>query len=173
MPHSILATVTSILLLAMRTSLTSVELWHPTRRIFVTTKYFEVSWAPWIKTPNQPWSYPKVVNAVLESNKKLRLGYIDLYLLHAPCDAATRDDAWRALEDMQAQGVVRDIGVSNFGEQHLTKLAKTWRVKPAVNQVELHMWGADGFRVHFGRFPSTGLSAHLRPSKRPMASRTG
>eukprot|EP00644_Phytophthora_capsici_P009370 jgi/Phyca11/6601/fgenesh1_pm.PHYCAscaffold_13_\ len=112
----------------------------PREEIFVTSKYYEISWIPWSTTAKQPWTYQGVVNGVRESNRKLGLGYIDLYLLHAPCDGATRAEAWRALEDMQAEGIVRDIGVSNYGEKHLLKLAKTWRVKPAVNQVELHPW---------------------------------
>lgn len=112
----------------------------PREEVFVTSKYFEMSWAPWATTPRTPWSYQGVIDAVHESNRKLGLGYIDLYLLHAPCDSTTRADAWKALENMQAEGVVRDVGVSNFGEQHLKQLAKTWRVKPAVNQVELHPW---------------------------------
>lgn len=101
----------------------------PREEIFVTSKYWKAK-----------WSYQEVVDAVRLSNKKLGLDYIDLYLLHAPFDPATRHEAWKALEDMQTEGVVRDIGVSNFGEKHLQKLAETWRVKPAVNQVELHPW---------------------------------
>ncbi|KAJ8528680.1 hypothetical protein ON010_g14649 [Phytophthora cinnamomi] len=46
---------------------------------------------------------PEVIDAVHESNQKLGLEYIDLYLLHAPCALATRAEAWRALEDMQAK----------------------------------------------------------------------
>uniref|UniRef100_H3GAS3 NADP-dependent oxidoreductase domain-containing protein n=1 Tax=Phytophthora ramorum TaxID=164328 RepID=H3GAS3_PHYRM len=112
----------------------------PREEIFVTSKYFEVSWIPFSTTAREPWSYQGVVDGVRESNRKLGLEYIDLYLLHAPCDSATRAEAWRALEDMQTEGLVRDIGVSNFGEKHLVELSKTWRVKPAVNQVELHPW---------------------------------
>ncbi|KAE8884704.1 hypothetical protein PF003_g31175 [Phytophthora fragariae] len=61
----------------------------------------------------------QVMEGVRLSNRKLGLEYIDLYLLHAPFDAATRADAWKALEDMQTEGVVRDIRVPNFGELHL------------------------------------------------------
>jgi len=121
----------------------------PREEIFVTSKYYEISWIPWSTTAKLPWSYQGVIDGVRESNRKLGLGYIDLYLLHAPCDAATRAEAWKALEDLQAEGLVRDIGVSNFGEQHLLKLAKTWRVKPAVNQVELHPWLARPDTVKF------------------------
>ncbi|KAG7378972.1 hypothetical protein PHYPSEUDO_009260 [Phytophthora pseudosyringae] len=78
--------------------------------------------------------------ATKESNEKLGLGYIDLYLLHAPGDVSTRDESWRALEELQEQGVLKDIGVSNFSEAHLEKFLKTASVKPAVNQVELHPW---------------------------------
>ncbi|KAI9991937.1 hypothetical protein PInf_017317 [Phytophthora infestans] len=53
---------------------------------------------------------------------------------------AKRADTWRAVEDMREQGILRDIGVSNFNETLLTKLLKTARIKPAVNQVELHPW---------------------------------
>ncbi|KAE9083314.1 hypothetical protein PF007_g21950 [Phytophthora fragariae] len=91
----------------------------------------------------------QVVEGVRLSNRKLGLEYIDLYLLHAPFDAATRADAWKALEDMQTEGVVRDIRVPNFGELHLQKLAQTWRVKPAVNQVELHPWLARADTVKY------------------------
>ncbi|KAE8964261.1 hypothetical protein PR001_g29109 [Phytophthora rubi] len=75
-----------------------------------------------------------------ESNEKLGLGYIDLYLLHAPGDAPARGETWRVLEELQESGILKDIGVSNFGEAHLEKLLKTAKVKPAVNQVELHPW---------------------------------
>uniref|UniRef100_K3WD22 NADP-dependent oxidoreductase domain-containing protein n=1 Tax=Globisporangium ultimum (strain ATCC 200006 / CBS 805.95 / DAOM BR144) TaxID=431595 RepID=K3WD22_GLOUD len=101
----------------------------PRDQVFVTSKLFLTN-----------WGYDKAIAAVKESNEKLGLGYIDLFLLHAPGDAATRAETWRALEDLQTQGVLRDIGVSNFGEAHLKKLAETWKAKPAVNQVELHPW---------------------------------
>jgi diketogulonate reductase-like aldo/keto reductase len=101
----------------------------PREQIFVTSKLF---------LPH--WGYDKAVAATRESNEKLGLGYIDLFLLHAPGDAATRAETWRALEDLQTEGVVKDIGISNFSEAHYQKLAETFRVKPALNQVELHPW---------------------------------
>ncbi|KAE8977996.1 hypothetical protein PR001_g24964 [Phytophthora rubi] len=112
----------------------------PRQEVFVTSK---------IVAPRGRWSYDDVVEGVRLSNPKLGLEYIDRYLLHAPFDATTRADAWKALEDMQTEGVVRDIGVSNFGELHLQKLAQTWRVKPAVNQVELHSWLARADTVKY------------------------
>lgn len=101
----------------------------PREEVFVTSKVLL-----------ERWTYNGVVETARQSNELLGLGYIDLYLLHAPLESATRADAWRALEDLQAEGILRDIGVSNFGEAHLKKLSQTWRVKPAVNQIELHPW---------------------------------
>ncbi|ETK72972.1 hypothetical protein F441_20507 [Phytophthora nicotianae CJ01A1] len=101
----------------------------PREQIFVTTKLF---------TSN--WGYSKALTAAKASNERLGLGYIDLYLLHAPGSPEERVDTWRAVEELHEQGLLRDIGVSNFNETLLAKLLKTARVKPAVNQVELHPW---------------------------------
>ena len=62
----------------------------------------------------------------------------------APGEPATRAEAWRALEDCQQQGLVRSIGVSNFGVGHLEKLLRTARVVPAVNQVR---WPASSYHT--------------------------
>jgi methylglyoxal/glyoxal reductase len=101
----------------------------PREEIFVTSKHFA-----------QKWSYDDALAIVKESVNKVGSGYIDLYLLHAPGQPEGRADAWRALEDAQSQGLLRDIGVSNYGQAHLEALSETWRVKPAVNQIELHPW---------------------------------
>ncbi|KAG2886535.1 hypothetical protein PC110_g20600 [Phytophthora cactorum] len=82
----------------------------------------------------------KALTATKASNEQLGLGYIDLYLLRTPGPAVTRDETWRALEDLQQKGILKDIGVSNFGEAHLQKFLKAAKVKPAVNQLELHPW---------------------------------
>ncbi|KAG7378971.1 hypothetical protein PHYPSEUDO_009259 [Phytophthora pseudosyringae] len=101
----------------------------PREQIFITSKLFITN-----------WGYEKALAAAKTSNEKLNLGYIDLYLLHAPGAPDTRAESWRALEDLQQQGVLKDIGVSNFGVAHLEKLLQTATAKPALNQVELHPW---------------------------------
>lgn len=101
----------------------------PRERVFVTTKL-------WLAH----WGYERAAAAVRESHERLGGARIDLLLLHAPGDASTRAETWRALEDLRAQGLVRDIGVSNFSVAHLEQLVRTARVAPAVNQVELHPW---------------------------------
>lgn len=101
----------------------------PREQVFVTSKFF---------TTKDAWTYEETVAAVKDSLKEFQFEYIDLYLLHAPGSPEGRSEAWRALEDMQAQGFLKDIGVSNYGVDHLKKLAQTWRVKPAVDQFEVH-----------------------------------
>ncbi len=67
------------------------------------------------------------------------LDRIDLHLIHWP--NPSRDlfpAAWRALVDLQREGVIRSIGVSNFTEQHLVRIIDESGVVPAVNQIELH-----------------------------------
>lgn len=74
--------------------------------------------------------------AIDASLKKMGLEYLDLYLLHQ----AMKDyfSAWRAMEDAYLQGKLRAIGVSNFYPHVLANFCETVKVKPAVNQVELH-----------------------------------
>ena len=82
------------------------------------------------------WGFAKCREAVNASAEKLP--HIDLILLHAPGEPAQRAETWRALEECAAGGLVRNIGVSNFGIAHLKKLAETATVAPAVNQIEVH-----------------------------------
>ena len=101
----------------------------PRGEIFVTTKL-------WLAN----WGYQAARDAVQESLRQLNVDYIDLILLHAPGPPETRAETWKALEDLQMEGKLRSIGVSNFGIPHLEKLEKTARVLPSVNQIELHPW---------------------------------
>ena len=55
------------------------------------------------------------------------------------------------------QGLIRSIGVSNFGPAHLRKLAETATIKPAVNQIELHPW----LQARWGR----SACAHALPPR--------
>ena len=68
--------------------------------------------------------------------QKLKVNYIDLVLLHQPF--ADYYGAWRALEDMYADGKIRAIGISNFYPDRMVDLASFSRIKPMVNQVETH-----------------------------------
>jgi 2,5-diketo-D-gluconate reductase A len=108
--------------------------------VFVTSKCF-----------NDAHGYDKAKRATHDSLEKLDLGPIDLYLIHWPVPAQDLYvETWRAFIDLQAEGVVRSIGVSNFQPAHLERLIEETGVTPAVNQIELHprMQQAELRRLH-------------------------
>ncbi|HAT54670.1 MAG TPA: 2,5-diketo-D-gluconic acid reductase [Lactobacillus sp.] len=82
--------------------------------------------------------YDKTKAAFETSLKKLQLDYLDLYLIHQPYGDIY--GSWRAMEDLQKEGKIRSIGVSNFERDRVTDLATFNDVKPAVNQIELNPW---------------------------------
>eukprot|EP00299_Pterocystis_sp_00344_P014782 c7340_g1_i1.p1 GENE.c7340_g1_i1~~c7340_g1_i1.p1 ORF type:complete len:309 (+),score=88.99 c7340_g1_i1:85-927(+) len=100
----------------------------PRNEIFVVTKF-------WVGSGH---GYDKVINAFQRSLDLLEMDYIDLYLLHSPCDGDVRRlDSWKALEFLKQEGKVRSIGVSNYGVHHLKELLGNCVVPPSVNQIEL------------------------------------
>ncbi|KRM91876.1 aldo/keto reductase [Fructilactobacillus florum] len=82
--------------------------------------------------------YDKTKAAFEETLKKLKLDYLDLYLIHQPYGDVF--GSWRAMEDLQKEGKVKSIGVSNFADDQLTNLALFNEVKPAVDQIEINSW---------------------------------
>ena len=89
------------------------------------------------KVPGRDHGYDETIRSFEGSLE--RLGRVDLYLIHWPNPSRGRYvDAWRAMVELQRQGRVRSIGVSNFTEQHLHEAADATGVMPAVNQIELH-----------------------------------
>lgn len=98
--------------------------------IFVTTKVW-----------NDRQGYEETLKAFSESLDRLALDYVDLYLIHWPVPRQDRYvDTWRALEKLQADGLCRSIGVSNFAVEHLERVLAEGTVPPTLNQVELHPW---------------------------------
>lgn len=94
--------------------------------LFITTKI-------WIDN----YGYEKCKASVVESLKKLRVGYIDLVLLHQPF--GDYYGAYRALEELYEEGKNRAIGASNFYPDRLADMCLFGRkVIPAVNQVEVN-----------------------------------
>ncbi|MFJ7749216.1 aldo/keto reductase [Arthrobacter sp. NPDC097144] len=74
-----------------------------------------------------------------ESRSALGLDQIDLYLIHWPVPSqGLYLQAWREMEQIYSEGLVRAIGVSNFLPDHLEELLGEAAVPPAVNQIELH-----------------------------------
>jgi diketogulonate reductase-like aldo/keto reductase len=71
------------------------------------------------------------------SLKLLQMDYVDLYLVHWPIAGKTLA-AWKDLEEIYKSGRARAIGVCNFAEHHFVALFRDAKVKPAINQIELH-----------------------------------
>eukprot|EP01036_Dinobryon_divergens_P032771 gene32771-42429_t len=84
----------------------------------------------------------EALSLVKQQLELLQTTYIDLYMLHSPInDRALQADTWRALEDLYAQGVIKALGVSNFGASELKELVESaQRVKPMVVQNKLDVY---------------------------------
>ena len=93
--------------------------------IFLTTKI-------WM----QDNSYEKCRKAVDLALSELDTDYIDLLLLHQPM--GDYYGAWRALEEAYEAGKVRAIGMANCYPQIIADMCETVRIRPMVNQVEMH-----------------------------------
>ena len=99
----------------------------PRDEVFVTTKL-------WMSDV----SYEGAKRGFDASLKRLGLDYVDLYLIHQPFGDVF--GAWRAMEELYEQGVIRAIGTANFYPDHLANLISFNRIAPAVNQVECNVF---------------------------------
>lgn len=91
------------------------------------------------KVPGRDHGYEKTIRSAHASLERLGLQRIDLYLIHWPNPSVDRyAETFRAMVDLQSDGAVGSVGVSNFTEQMLTRLIEETGVTPAVNQVEMH-----------------------------------
>ena len=75
-----------------------------------------------------------------KSLRNLDLDYVDLYLIHSPHAKSGRLEQWKALLELQEQGKAINIGVSNWGINHLEELVDEGLPLPSTNQIELHPW---------------------------------
>ena len=99
----------------------------PRDELFLTTKV-------WISNAG----YEKAAASIDESLKKLQTDYIDLLLIHQPF--GDYYGTYRAMEDAYRAGKLRAIGVSNFYPDRYIDIAHFAQIKPAVNQVETHVF---------------------------------
>ncbi|WP_426736826.1 aldo/keto reductase [Plantibacter sp. 2H11-2] len=86
------------------------------------------------------YGYDETLHSFTKSAGKLGVEQLDLLILHQalPSEFEQTIGAYRALEQLLADGKVRAIGVSNFMVDHLTRLLDATSVVPAVNQIEVH-----------------------------------
>ncbi len=90
-------------------------------------------------------SYEGVMTAFKDTLEQLKTSYLDMLLIHWPAAQgepmiwqSQNAGTWRALEDLYEERLVRVIGVSNFLPHHLVPLLARARIKPMVNQLEVH-----------------------------------
>ena len=98
----------------------------PRNELFITTKVW-----------NTAQRLGDIQGAFERSLDRLKLDYVDLYLIHWPvpgCYLST----WKVLEEIQKSGRALSIGVSNFEIRHLEELEANSGIIPAVNQIECH-----------------------------------
>lgn len=104
--------------------------------LFITTKL-------WI----QDAGYESAKEAFYKSLQKLQLDYLDLYLIHQPF--GDYYGSWRAMEELYEEGLIKAIGVSNFFPDRMMDLMLNNKIKPALNQIELHPFNQQQESVKF------------------------
>lgn len=107
------------------------------KELFITTKL-------WV----QDASYEGAKRAVAHSLKRLQLDYLDLFLIHQPFGDVY--GAWRAMEELNKDGTLKAIGVSNFYPDRIADFVLHNEVVPAVNQIEINPFHqqADAQKLH-------------------------
>jgi diketogulonate reductase-like aldo/keto reductase len=170
--------------------------------IFICTKV----WNHLHQPEDVKWSFQ-------DSCSKLRVDYIDLFLVHWPIAAEKNEDhsvkigpdgkyiinkeltenpepTWRAMEELADSGKARAIGVSNWTIAGLQKLFKFARIKPTVNQVEIHPFLPNTELIKFcfdnqilpaaysplgsqNQVPSTGETVRENPKLNEVAKHCG
>ena len=170
--------------------------------IFICTKV----WNHLHRPEDVRWSFE-------DSCAKLRVDYIDLYLVHWPSAAEKNEDhtvklgpdgkyiinkeltedpepTWRAMEELAASGKAKAIGVSNWTIPLLKKLLQIARIKPTVNQIEIHPFLPNAELVQFcfdnqilpaaysplgsqNQVPSTGETVRENPKLNAVAEHSG
>lgn len=100
----------------------------PREQLFVTSK---------LRTADQ--GYDATLRSFMGSLDRLGLEYLDLFLIHWPVPKHDRySDSWKALIQLQRDGRIHSIGVSNFLAEYLQRIIDDSGVAPAINQIELH-----------------------------------
>lgn len=99
----------------------------PREELFITSKL-------WVTDT----SYEKAKDGFYRSLKRLGLDYIDLYLIHQPYNDVF--GAWRALEELYEEGLIKAIGVDNFKQDSLANFIYYNKIKPAVNMIECNVY---------------------------------
>ena len=114
--------------------------------------------------------YDSAAKSIDETLEKMGLDYLDQIIIHSPQPWTEfrvekryfeeNRAVWRALEDAQAAGKVKVIGVSNFLRDDLENLLSDCRVRPMVNQILLHISNTDKDLVDYCKEQNIQVEAY-------------
>jgi len=96
------------------------------KEVFITSKI----WTSSMRNPPQKDSIDKSIEL-------LGGEYIDLFMIHWPVKERIQE-TWETMEEYVRKGLLKSIGFSNFNPHHIESLLKYAKVKPVVNQIEIH-----------------------------------
>lgn len=126
------------------------------------------TYIPRSKLWNSDHGAARVRPALERSLRLLRLAYLDAFLIHWPVAGANRGptvhpplaETWRALEDCARAGLVRSLGVSNFGPRKLEALLRGAAIRPVICQVESHPYFRNDALIAFCRARGIAVTAY-------------
>ncbi|EPQ58043.1 Aldo/keto reductase [Gloeophyllum trabeum ATCC 11539] len=99
----------------------------PRESLYITTKLTELKNGATVKS------------ALQESLRKLKVDYVNLFLIHMPTHHEGRlKEVWKQMEEVKKEGLAKSIGVSNFRIKDFEEFLPEATIKPAVNQIEFH-----------------------------------
>ena len=115
--------------------------------IFLTTKLF-----------NSDMRAHRQMDAFKESLDRLKVDYVDLYLIHWPVPGVYLE-SWKVLEEIYNKGLAKAIGVSNFLQHHLDDVIAHGSIVPAANQVEFSPLWQDNLLIQYCREKNISFEA--------------
>ncbi|KAJ7547206.1 hypothetical protein O6H91_08G074800 [Diphasiastrum complanatum] len=121
----------------------------PREEVFITTKLWD-----------SDQGYQNTLEAFNQSLKELGVDYVDLYLVHTPSQKNLRLQTWEAMEAILKSGKAKSIGVSNYGIHHLKELFAHSKIKPSINQLEIHPFNTKTELVQFCEKENIVLEAY-------------
>ncbi|XP_070509067.1 aldo-keto reductase 1B-like [Chironomus tepperi] len=150
--------------------------------LFITSKLWNIFHDP-----------KDVKGAVEKSLNRLKLDYLDLYLIHWPMGYANLDngetlfpknekeewifsdvdyvDTWKGFEELVDAGLVKSIGLSNFNSKQIERIISSARIQPAMLQIECHPYLNQKRLIDFCRSKNIAVTAYspLGSNDRPWA----